>query len=148
MKVNRIVITTGVVLAVSLGLVAACCPVDPEGPEGPEPPAVPQEEATAEPTEESVASTEAPTNLPEPTAEPSPLESPLESPIESPAPFDGQAMLQERCTVCHDLVRVTGATKNRAEWEQTVDRMISKGARLNEEEHTSLINYLAETYGP
>jgi cytochrome c5 len=148
MNANRKILTFGVLLAVSLGLLVACCPVVPEDPEEAEPTVVQQEEPTAEPTEESMTPTKVPTDVPEPTAEISPLESPLDSPIESPAPLDGQVLLQERCTVCHDLVRVTGATKDRAEWEQSVDRMIGKGAQLNEEERAVLIDFLAETYGP
>ncbi|MGD1995736.1 MAG: hypothetical protein PVH62_03075 [Anaerolineae bacterium] len=66
-----------------------------------------------------------------------------------PAPTDGgAALLQERCTVCHPLDRVTRAQKTREEWERTVDRMVGRGAELNEEEQSILIEYLTETYGP
>jgi len=56
--------------------------------------------------------------------------------------------LQERCTACHDLNRVTQAQKTREKWEQTVTRMVGKGAQLNAGEQVTLIEYLAETYGP
>ncbi|MBN1815479.1 MAG: hypothetical protein JXA14_26840 [Anaerolineae bacterium] len=113
-----------------------------------EPTMVLQEEPTAEPIEEESPPTEIPMGVPEPTAVMSPLESPLESPIEPPAPVDGQVLLQERCATCHDLVRVTGAKKDRAGWAQSVDRMIGKGAQLSDEERVVLIDYLAEMYGP
>jgi mono/diheme cytochrome c family protein len=61
---------------------------------------------------------------------------------------DGEALLQERCTSCHGLDRTTSATKTREEWEKTVTRMVQKGAELNEQEMSILIDYLAETYGP
>ena len=72
------------------------------------------------------------------------------SPEEEAAPeeADGEALLQDRCTGCHGLDRTTSATKTREEWEQTVTRMVQKGAELSEEEMTILIDYLAETYGP
>jgi len=61
---------------------------------------------------------------------------------------DGETLLQERCTQCHGLDRVTSQEKTRAEWEQTVEDMIDQGAELNEDEKTVLVDYLAATYGP
>jgi cytochrome c5 len=78
-----------------------------------------------------------------------PTEVPQEEPPTEPSPAgDGAALLEERCTVCHGLDRTTSARKTREEWEQTVVRMVSKGAELNEEEQEILIAYLTETYGP
>jgi cytochrome c5 len=71
-----------------------------------------------------------------------------EQPTAQPPSGDGEALLQERCTVCHSLDRVRQAQKTHGEWEQTVLRMIGKGAQLNENEQGVLIEYLAETYGP
>ena len=148
MDARRMILAVGVVVVLSIGILAACCPVTPGSPGESGPTTTPREEPTTRPTEEGASSTEVPTDVPEPTTAISPLESPLESPIEPPpAPLDGQVLLQERCTVCHDLVRVTGAKKDRAGWEQSVDRMIGKGAELNAEERDVLIGYLAEIYG-
>ncbi len=61
---------------------------------------------------------------------------------------DGAMLLEERCTTCHGLDRTTQAQKTRAEWEQTVGRMIDKGAELSTEEKVVLVDHLAETYGP
>jgi cytochrome c5 len=61
---------------------------------------------------------------------------------------DGMALLEERCTECHDLQRVVNTQKDRAGWEETVDRMIRRGADLNTEERDVLVDYLAQTYGP
>jgi cytochrome c5 len=115
-----------------------------ESPGEPESTAVPLEEPTAKPTDEQVLPTEVPTDVLESTEEVFPTESPTEGPVLA----DGETLLQERCTICHDLVRVTGAKKDRAGWEQTVDRMIGRGAQLNEAERVVLINYLTETYRP
>jgi coenzyme F420-reducing hydrogenase gamma subunit len=59
---------------------------------------------------------------------------------------NGDALLESRCSECHDLDRVTNASKSRDEWEVTVDRMITRGAVLDDAERETLIKYLAETY--
>ncbi len=67
----------------------------------------------------------------------------------SPAPsVSGAELLQDRCTQCHSLDRVTEAHKTSAEWEATVDGMRDMGAELTDEEARILTEYLAETYGP
>ncbi|MGB9585823.1 MAG: hypothetical protein ACPL3P_05920 [Anaerolineales bacterium] len=59
----------------------------------------------------------------------------------------GAALLQERCTVCHSLDRITNEKNSRAQWERIVDRMIQKGAQLNDSEKATLLDYLAQNYG-
>lgn len=71
-----------------------------------------------------------------------------QAPAEEPATVDGETLLEERCTECHGLDRTTSAQKTREEWDQTVTRMVNKGARLSDEEQTVLVDYLADTYGP
>ena len=60
--------------------------------------------------------------------------------------LDGQALLQERCTVCHNLSRVTSAHKTADQWTATVERMIGHGAQLDAQEKQTLIDYLAQAY--
>jgi cytochrome c5 len=60
--------------------------------------------------------------------------------------LDGQTLLQERCTVCHSLDRVTSAHKTADQWTTTVERMVGKGAQLDAQEKQTLIDYLAQTY--
>ena len=64
----------------------------------------------------------------------------------TPAMLDGKSLLEERCTRCHDLGRVERARKTEEEWKATVERMVGKGAQLNEAEQELVIRYLAETY--
>jgi len=99
---------------------------------------------TEAPTATEVPPTEAPTatEVP-PTEEPTATEVP---PTEEPATLDGQSLLQERCTVCHDLGRVERSEKTEEEWRATVERMVGKGAQLNQAEQELVIKYLAETY--
>jgi len=58
----------------------------------------------------------------------------------------GQALMQERCSVCHSVSRVTSAHKTSGAWKVTVDRMINKGAKLTPQEEQTLLDYLAQTY--
>jgi hypothetical protein len=60
--------------------------------------------------------------------------------------LDGQALVQERCTQCHDLTRVERAKKTQQEWQATVERMIEHGAQLTPAEQEAVVKYLAETY--
>jgi FlaA1/EpsC-like NDP-sugar epimerase len=70
-------------------------------------------------------------------------------PAEEPAAgLSGEELLQARCTQCHGLDPVEAASKTEAEWESTVERMISKGAELTDAEAQILVDHLAETYGP
>ncbi len=65
---------------------------------------------------------------------------------ESVATLDGKALTQERCSVCHDLGRVESAQKTSDEWQSTVERMVSKGAKLDAAEQAAVVQYLAEAY--
>ena len=61
---------------------------------------------------------------------------------------DGPTLLNSRCSTCHSAQRGLTARKTPAEWEQTVTRMIGKGAQLTDAEKAVVIDYLAKTYGP
>ena len=56
---------------------------------------------------------------------------------------DGAALLEERCTVCHSTSRILGASKDRAGWVSTIERMVGRGAKLTTEEQAVLADYLA-----
>ncbi len=62
--------------------------------------------------------------------------------------LDGSTLLETRCSVCHSADRAKRAKKTLEEWDQTVTRMIDKGANLTEAEKSVLLDYLAKTYGP
>jgi mono/diheme cytochrome c family protein len=80
----------------------------------------------------------------EPTQAPS---SATVSPAEMPAQ-DGATLLEARCSICHSADRAKQVKKTRDEWDQTVTRMIDRGAQLTEAEKAALVDYLASTYGP
>ena len=56
----------------------------------------------------------------------------------------GSSLLEQRCTMCHNLDRVTAAVsvKDQTAWTTTVDNMISKGAKLDSTEKDSLLRHL------
>lgn len=56
--------------------------------------------------------------------------------------YDGEALVAERCTVCHAADRINAASKDEAGWAATVDRMIGYGAQLNSAEREAVIAYL------
>ncbi len=138
-------------------LVAGCSPaasVTTQAPAVTAAPALPTEppptqaapsEAPVEPvTETPVLPTEAPA-----ATEVLPTEAPVVTevlPTEAPV-LDGAALLESRCTACHNLNKVKQAKKSLAQWESTVNRMIQKGARLTDAEKAILLQYLAQTFG-
>jgi len=70
------------------------------------------------------------------------------SPAGSAPAGDGAALVNSRCTACHNLDRVKQAKKTPAQWKETVTRMVGKGAKLNADEQAAVVDYLAKTYGP
>ena len=58
----------------------------------------------------------------------------------------GQALMQDRCSVCQSLSRVVSAHKTADQWKITVDSMINQGAQLTSQEEQTLIDYLAQNY--
>jgi hypothetical protein len=102
----------------------------------------PEASPEIEPTEEPAAIVE-----PSPTSEAIPEPSPtVEASSDGQSELIGKTLLEERCTACHNLNRVTSKSKTLDEWKTNVERMVDKGADLNADEQASLIQYLAETY--
>jgi cytochrome c5 len=61
---------------------------------------------------------------------------------------EGAALLETRCSVCHNANKPKAAKKTMEQWDQTVTRMIGKGAKLTEVEKKVLVEHLAATYKP
>jgi len=60
--------------------------------------------------------------------------------------IDAVALLEERCGVCHSIDIPKNARKSKSDWQETVSRMIAKGAKLSPEEKKALVSYLARAY--
>ena len=61
--------------------------------------------------------------------------------------YDGKSLVNDRCSQCHGLARVEAAkkVKDRAAWEQTVDRMMTKkSGLLTEEERKAVLDFLTQ----
>ncbi|MBN2405062.1 MAG: hypothetical protein JXE06_05725 [Coriobacteriia bacterium] len=57
--------------------------------------------------------------------------------------LDGEMLVAERCTGCHSLDPVDDASLDAVGWEAEVERMIEKGARLDDDEKAAVIEYLS-----
>ena len=57
---------------------------------------------------------------------------------------DGEQLLRSRCTVCHDSSRIERGlvSKSPAQWEQTIERMRNRGAKLNAQEKKAVLDFL------
>lgn len=129
MKTIRILI----VCIAAVTLLCACG--QPEQPTLPTEAIAPTQQEANQPTQ---AVPDQATVQPEPTAV---------TPVDpQPAAFDGMAFLEQRCTTCHTVQKVTGITGTYEEWDVIVTRMITKGANLTAEEKTTLVQYLADNF--
>jgi len=66
-------------------------------------------------------------------------------PAESGQPATGgQALVEQKCTMCHPIDQVNAAKYDKAKWEATVSRMETNGLVVTAEEKQAIIDYLAE----
>ena len=63
--------------------------------------------------------------------------------VDGDGTLDGEQLVQARCASCHGLDQVYDAVKDEQGWEESVDRMIEKGAKLSEAERQVVIEYLS-----
>ncbi len=68
------------------------------------------------------------------------------TPSDTGSALDGDTLVSERCTVCHSRDRIDKADKDEDGWTTTVDRMIGKGAQLDDDERAAVIAYLTDTH--
>lgn len=57
--------------------------------------------------------------------------------------LDGQAILLEKCTVCHSADVVNEQSLDAVGWAALIDDMIAKGAKLTNDEAAALAEYLS-----
>lgn len=60
---------------------------------------------------------------------------------------DGQAIATEYCQDCHRLTNLTKAHKSHDEWQETIQEMVDRGARIPQDKVPSLIDYLVKNFG-
>jgi mono/diheme cytochrome c family protein len=64
------------------------------------------------------------------------------------APNAGRAALQKVCGACHSLEIVTAQRHTRAQWQESIVSMASRGAKGTEDEFKTVLDYLSAEYGP
>ncbi len=62
---------------------------------------------------------------------------------------DAQAkgLFESACSTCHDTSLATQAKQTPAQWANTVDAMVSRGAPLDSQQAAEVSDYLAKHYG-
>src|SRR6187551_341089 len=61
---------------------------------------------------------------------------------------DGEQILNASCNGCHDATVIQTSAKSQEEWEQTVEQMIQRGAKVSAEDRPILLTYLVRAHGP
>lgn len=62
---------------------------------------------------------------------------------------DAGKLFERKCSICHTIERPKSKRKTKAEWTKTVTRMKNtNGCPISDEEAGSIIDYLAENFGP
>jgi cytochrome c5 len=123
---NRQLFSLLALVAVASILIAACGPQPGQSPAATQPPAV----------------------TPAPPATQAPAGG-TQAPAGTSSAAEAEAVLNSKCTQCHDLTRVINAKHDAAGWKQTIDRMINtNGAKVTPEEENLLNPYLASKYHP
>jgi mono/diheme cytochrome c family protein len=56
-------------------------------------------------------------------------------------------LFQKVCGTCHALETVTASRRSRAQWEETITKMITLGAKGTEAEFATILSYLVRQYG-
>jgi cytochrome c5 len=77
------------------------------------------------------------------------------APAPAPAAASGEfvdapekPIVQKTCTACHVASQVTSQSKSADQWSETVEKMISYGAKVSDDEFATIVTYLAKHYGP
>ena len=63
-------------------------------------------------------------------------------------PAGSKEVFQEVCAGCHALETVTSQRRTRAQWQESINSMIARGAKGTPEQFGLILDYLATVYGP
>ena len=63
------------------------------------------------------------------------------------APGAGKELVETRCTLCHDLERVTAAKRQKRDWPGVVANMFDRFGHSAQDEASVISAYLAANYG-
>src|SRR6266404_9017662 len=57
-------------------------------------------------------------------------------------------ILKKACGTCHVVDRVTAERRTRAQWQESIDKMVSLGAKATPEEFAKVLDVLSKNYAP
>lgn len=60
----------------------------------------------------------------------------------------GRAIVEEKCTLCHDPQRIVAFVRSRGQWRGVVEAMRRRGSPVTREEIPVVVNYLTKYFGP
>jgi hypothetical protein len=60
---------------------------------------------------------------------------------------DGKQIATEYCQDCHRLTNLTKAHKSREDWQDAVQTMMDRGARIPQDQVDTLVQYLVKNFG-
>lgn len=61
-------------------------------------------------------------------------------------PGPEQMLVSQACTTCHLASQFTSHRQTAAQWAETVNQMINKGAVVGDSEFDKIVNYLAKNF--
>lgn len=61
---------------------------------------------------------------------------------------NGRAVIEEKCTLCHDLQRVVAFVRPKEQWQGVLGAMRRRGSPVTAEDIPVIVNYLTEYFGP
>jgi mono/diheme cytochrome c family protein len=59
----------------------------------------------------------------------------------------GKDLVQTRCVLCHDLGRVVGSTRSKADWEAITNNMVERGLKASPADIQTMVAYLSAQFG-
>jgi len=63
-------------------------------------------------------------------------------------PAKAEETFQKVCGTCHTPLVALTTRRTRGQWQETIDKMVSLGAKASDEEFAAVVNYLSAQYGP
>jgi cytochrome c5 len=73
---------------------------------------------------------------------------PAAKPVADLPEGDGKPIATEYCQDCHRLTNLTKAHKTQDDWQDTVQTMMDRGARIPQDKVDTLVQYLVKNFGP
>jgi mono/diheme cytochrome c family protein len=64
------------------------------------------------------------------------------------SPVVAREAFQKVCGACHPVETVTGEPRTRAQWQESINAMVARGAKGSDEELAAILEYLTAQFGP